>query len=110
MKKFEGFCPVRDILAQIGDKWSVLCFVALQKYGICRFRDFEKDLPDISRKVLSQTLKKLECHHLVTRTAYPEVPPRVEYELTELGKSFLPAMNGIINWALENSEALTPDA
>ena len=60
MANFEGFCPVRDILSQIGDKWSVLAMVAMQKYGVCRFRDFQKDMPDVSRKMLSQTLKRLE--------------------------------------------------
>ena len=48
MANFEGFCPVRDILSQIGDKWSVLAMVAMQKYGVCRFRDFQKDMPDVS--------------------------------------------------------------
>ena len=84
MANFEGFCPVRNILSQIGDKWSVLAMVAMQKYGVCRFRDFQ------------------------TRTVYAEVPPRVEYSLTELGESFLPALNGIIDWALTNRDALAP--
>ena len=93
MANFEGFCPVRDILSQIGDKWSVLAMVAMQKYGVCRFRDFQK---------------RLEDYRLVTRTVYAEVPPRVEYSLTELGESFLPALNGIIDWALTNRDALAP--
>ncbi|MBO5563851.1 MAG: helix-turn-helix transcriptional regulator [Bacteroidales bacterium] len=109
MAIFEGFCPVRNILSQIGDKWSVLAMVALQKYGVCRFRDFQKDMPDVSRKMLSQTLRRLEDFHLVTRTVYPEVPPRVEYRLTDLGASFQPALNGIIDWALSNRESLVPD-
>ena len=108
MANFEGFCPVRDILSQIGDKWSVLAMVAMQKYGVCRFRDFQKDMPDVSRKMLSQTLKRLEDFRLVSRTVYAEVPPRVEYSLTELGESFLPALNGIIDWALTNRDALAP--
>ena len=103
MANFEGFCPVRNILSQIGDKWSVLAMVAMQKYGVCRFRDFQ-----VSRKMLSQTLKRLEDYRLVTRTVYAEVPPRVEYSLTELGESFLPALNGIIDWALTNRDALAP--
>ena len=120
MANFEGFCPVRDILSQIGDKWSVLAMVAMQKYGVCRFRDFQKDMPDVSRKMLSQTLKRLEDFRLVSRTVYAEVPPRVEYRLTELGESFQPALltelgesfqpalNGIIDWALANRDALAP--
>jgi DNA-binding HxlR family transcriptional regulator len=106
MAKFEGFCPVRNILSQIGDKWSVLAMVALQKYGVCRFRDFQKEMPDVSRKMLSQTLRRLEEFHLVNRTVYPEVPPRVEYRLTDLRESFLPALNGIITWALANKDSL----
>ncbi|MBQ3382586.1 MAG: helix-turn-helix transcriptional regulator [Bacteroidales bacterium] len=106
MKKFESFCPVRNVLSQIGDKWSVLAMVSMQKYGVCRFRDFQKDMPDISRKMLSQTLKDLEQYNLVSRKVYPEVPPRVEYSLTELGKSFLPQMNGVINWILDNKDNL----
>lgn len=106
MKKFESFCPVRNVLSQIGDKWSVLAMVSMQKYGVCRFRDFQKDMPDISRKMLSQTLKDLEQYNLVIRKVYPEVPPRVEYSLTELGKSFLPQMNGVINWILDNKDNL----
>ena len=94
MANFEGFCPVRDILSQIGDKWSVLAMVAMQKYGVCRFRDFQKDMPEDFR--------------LVSRTVYAEVPPRVEYRLTELGESFQPALNGIIDWALANRDALAP--
>ena len=93
MANFEGFCPVRNILSQIGDKWSVLAMVAIQKYGVCRFRDFQKDMPDVSRKMLSQTLKRLEDYRLVTRTVYA---------------SFLPALNGIIDWALTNRDALAP--
>lgn len=109
MANFEGFCPVRNILSQIGDKWSVLAIVALQKFGVCRFRDFQKEMPDVSRKMLSQTLRRLEVFHLVSRTVYPEVPPRVEYRLTDLGTSFLPALNGIIEWALNNRESLMPE-
>ena len=91
MKKFESFCPVRDVLSQIGDKWSVLAMVSMQKYGVCRFRDFQKDL---------------ERYNLVSRKVYPEVPPRVEYSLTKLGESFLSPMNNVINWILDNKEIL----
>lgn len=106
MKKFESFCPVRNVLSQIGDKWSVLAMVSMQKYGVCRFRDFQKDMPDISRKMLSQTLKDLEQYNLVIRKVYPEVPPRVEYSLTKLGESFLLPMNNVINWILDNKDNL----
>ena len=108
MANFEGFCPVRNILSQIGDKWSVLAMVAIQKYGMCHYRDFQKDMPDVSRKMLSQTLKRLEDYRLVTRTVYAEVPPRVEYSLTELGASFMPALHGRIDWALTPRDALAP--
>ncbi len=106
MENFEGFCPVRNILSQIGDKWSVLAMVALQKYGVCRFRDFQKEMPDVSRKMLSQTLRRLESYNLVSRTVYPEVPPRVEYKLTDLGTSLQSPLNGIIDWAISNRDSL----
>ena len=71
--------------------------VAIQKYGVCRFRDFQKDIPDDSRKMLSQTLKRLEDFRLVSRTVYAEVPPRVEYRTTAV-RSSSPLANIFTMW------------
>lgn len=104
MKKIETFCPVRDILSQFGDKWSVLVLIFLEQNGVMRFSELSRAIPDVSQKMLTVTLRSLEGLHLVERHIYPEVPPRVEYTLTELGRSLLKPMYGMIDWALEHQE------
>lgn len=104
MKKIETFCPIRDILDRLGDKWSVLVILILEKSDVVRFSELARSLPDISQKMLTVTLRNLEEMNLVKRTIYPEVPPRVEYNLTELGVSLLPPMHSMIDWALEHKE------
>lgn len=102
MKKIGTFCPVRDILAKIGDKWTVLTLLILQQNEVVRFSELSRAIPDVSQKMLTVTLRSLEKLKLVSRTIYPEVPPRVEYTLTALGKSLLPHINSLVNWALEH--------
>ncbi|MFV0546217.1 MAG: winged helix-turn-helix transcriptional regulator [Bacteroides sp.] len=104
MKKFESFCPVRDILDRLGDKWSVLVILMLEKNDVVRFSELARSIPDISQKMLTVTLRNLEGMNLVKRTIYPEVPPRVEYSLTKLGISLLVPMHLMIDWALEHKE------
>ena len=99
-------CPARQILSTIGDKWSILILILLDTKGTVRFNELAKYLGDISSKVLSQTLKSLENDGLVTRTVYPEVPPRVEYNLTELSKTLLPHILSLSDWALENMDEI----
>ena len=81
---YTAMCPCRDLLDLLANKWSALAIGALED-GPQRFGELRRRLEGISPKVLSQTLKRLEEHDLLTRTVYPEVPARVEYELTELG-------------------------
>lgn len=104
-------CPVRNILARISDKWSLLVIYTLDKYENerVRFKELQRQIPDISQKMLTVTLRTLEEDGYVTRTIYPEVPPRVEYMLTERAKSLLPHINSLIEWALENREAIVSD-
>lgn len=99
-------CPARQILSTIGNKWSILILILLDTKGTVRFNELAKYLEDISSKVLSQALKSLENDGLVTRTVYPEVPPRVEYNLTELSKTLLPHILSLSNWALENMDEI----
>jgi DNA-binding HxlR family transcriptional regulator len=103
MMDTEFFYPIQKILSRFGDKWSVLVLLSLEKSGVIRFNELERNIPDISQKMLTATLRKLEADKLVARTVYPEVPPRVEYQLTETGKSLLPHIQGLFNWALENN-------
>lgn len=94
-------CPVRNVLARTGDKWSMLVMHELAQSEISmRFGELNKSLPDVSQKVLSQTLRRLEEDGFVTRTVYAEVPPRVEYALTERAESFMKACQPMVEWAV----------
>lgn len=90
---------IREVLDRIGDKWTVLTISTLAD-GSLRYSDLQASIPGISQRMLTQTLKHLEFDGLVTRTAYAEVPPRVEYELTALGRSLMEAATGLANWAV----------
>ena len=98
-------CPVRGVLDRIGDQWSFLVLLTL-KAGTQRFSALQRAIPDISKQMLAKTLRCLEQDGLVARQVFAEVPPRVEYQLTELGLSFLPAMEQLINWATLHREAI----
>ena len=100
-RPFDQPCPIRDVLDRIGDQWSLLVLDALEG-GTKRFNELMRALGDISKQMLSQTLKRLEEDGFVRRTVYPEVPPRVEYDLTPLGRSFLVPMRGLVVWADEH--------
>ncbi len=99
-------CPVRNVLDRVGDKWSILVISILGEAGTLRFNELSAVIGTISQKMLTVTLKTLEADGLVSRKIYPQVPPRVEYTLTPLGESLLPAMSLLVNWALENMPAI----
>lgn len=102
-------CPIRNVLARIGDKWSMLVLYTLEQGGVLRFSELRRRIPDISQKMLTSTLRTLEEDGYVTRRVYPEVPPRVEYELTVRGRSLLPCIDNLIAWAQDNMEAILLD-
>jgi Predicted transcriptional regulators len=106
--KFEvnGHCPVRDVLARLGDKWSVLVLTSLKANGKLRFSDIQRSIGDISQRMLTVTLRAMETDGIISREIYAEVPPRVEYELTELGESLYPHLRALVNWALENMDVI----
>ena len=95
-------CPVRDVLDRIGDRWSLLVILALEAGKPVRFSVLRKGIADISPRMLAHTLRRLEEDGLVSRTVYPTIPPRVEYALTSLGRSFLKPMRNLISWANDN--------
>lgn len=99
-------CPIRNILARVGDKWSLLVLYTLQHKEPLRFKQLQRELPDISQKSLTQTLRILEEDGFVHREVFAEVPPRVEYRLTERGLSFLPVIDNLIGWAAANMEQI----
>ena len=92
---------VRDVFERIGDKWSLLVIGLLQE-GPSRFTTLRQTVPGISQRMLTLTLRHLERDGLVSRTAYAEVPPRVEYALTPTGRGLLPHVVALAKWALDN--------
>ena len=102
-------CPIRNILARFSDKWSLLILYTLSRKPAMRFNSLRREIPDISQKMLSNTLRVLEEDGLVTRTVYAEVPPRVEYCVTDRARSLFPHIDSLIGWALENMPAILSD-
>lgn len=97
---------VRELLTKVGDKWSIFLILSLARLlgNRARFSELEKTIPGISQRMLTLTLRNLERDGLITREVFPEIPPRVEYELTRLGKSLLRPVQGLMNWVATNWE------
>jgi DNA-binding HxlR family transcriptional regulator len=101
-----GDCPIRDVISRLGDKWSLLALTSLNANGTMRFNELQKSIGDVSQRMLSVTLRSLEADGFVRRVIYPEVPPRVEYSLTDLGRALMPHLTGLLEWALQNMQAI----
>ena len=93
-------CPVATTVQMIGSKWKLLIMRNLLARP-WRFNELKKDLEGISQKVLTDSLRSMEADGIITRTVYPEVPPRVEYALSELGESMRPIMDAMTIWGTE---------
>ncbi len=95
---------VRELLTKVGDKWSIFLILTLAKLPDmrARFSELERAIPGVSQRMLTLTLRTLERDGLLTREMFPEVPLRVEYELTPLGRSLLRPMQGLVDWVTEN--------
>ena len=108
MKNFHptGNCPVRDVLSRLGDKWSMLVLITLSANGTMRFSDIHKTIADVSQRMLTVTLRTLESDGLIERKVYAEVPPRVEYCLTERGLSLIAHIQGLVDWALQQMSGI----
>jgi DNA-binding HxlR family transcriptional regulator len=91
-------CPIRDVLGRLGDKWTTLIVVALAG-GPHRFSQLSRAIPDISKRMLTQTLRDLERDGLITRQVFPTKPPSVEYRLATLGHSLLEPLSLLIGWS-----------
>ncbi len=98
---FSAQCPSRQVLDRIGDRWSVLVILTLAD-GSQRYGQIATAIEGVSQKMLTQTLRGLERDGLVTRTVHAEVPPRVDYELTGLGRSLLGAVGALTDWATDH--------
>ena len=111
-KKFEIFsnsptCPIRNVFDRFGDKWSVLVLMVLGTHGgMMRFGELKEVIDDITQKMLTVTLRTLEADGLVVRKYYQEIPPRVEYQLTDLGKSLVPHIESLAHWASKHVDQI----
>ncbi len=104
--EFDPNCPVRNVLCRVSDKWSLLVLYTLQMNEVLRFKDLRGAIPDISQKMLTVTLRTLEEDGFVLRKAYPTIPPKVEYSLTDRAHSFVEHLTPLIVWAKENMEQI----
>ncbi len=104
-------CPIRNVLARISGKWSLLVLYTLDRNGMSpmRFNQLRRAIPDISQKVLTTTLRTLETDGLICRKVFAEVPPRVEYSLTERALTLIPLIDSLINWAADNMADIVRD-
>jgi DNA-binding HxlR family transcriptional regulator len=96
---------ISTLLSRIGDKWTVLVVTTLGE-GSKRFNELRREIPSVSQRMLTLTLRNLERDGLVSRAVTPTIPPRVDYALTELGCSLLKPLNGLAGWAVDNVEAI----
>lgn len=98
-------CPIRDVLDRIADRWSLLVLTSLRD-GTLRFSELRRAIGDISQRMLSLTVRRLEQDGFVSRTVHPTVPPSVEYSLTDLGRSVLEPVGALVEWAKAHQEAI----
>ena len=99
-------CPVRNVVARFGNKWALLVILVLSENEPIRYNELGRKIPDISSRVLSNTLRILEADGLVDRRMYQEVPPRVEYSLTDTGRSLVPIIIKLTEWAQNNMKTI----
>lgn len=97
---------VRDVLERVADKWTMIVLDILEEHGRLRFTRVAELVGGVSQKMLTKTLRQMEADGLVTRTVFPVVPPRVEYELTDLGRELGEAFCGVWHWAERHREAV----
>jgi len=98
-------CPVRNVLDQLGDKWSVLIITALAQRPY-RFGELKREIGDISQRMLTQTLRDLQADGMIERTVFATMPPSVEYKLSPMGRSFLVPLSAMVDWAFANFGAI----
>ncbi len=102
-------CPIRNVISHITDKWSLLVLYTLEQNNVLRFNDLWRQIPDISQKMLTSTLRHLEDDGIIIREVFMEVPPRVEYRLSERGKSLMPHLDALLSWGLEHFKDIITD-
>ncbi len=102
-------CPVRNVISRLTDKWSLLVLYTLEQQKVLRFSDLWRQIPDISQKMLTKTLRHLEEDGIVVREVFMEAPPKVEYRLSERGLSLMPHLDALIGWGIEHFNDIVND-
>lgn len=100
------YCKAAPMLEWLGNKWALVVLVKISENEPVRFIELYRNIPSVSEKVLSQVLKQLTTDGIIERQLYPNVPPRVEYSLTDLGKTLLPHVEALIKWGQDNFEQI----
>lgn len=99
-------CPIRNVVARFGNKWALLIILVLSENEPIRYNEIRRIIPDISARVLAATLRTLEADGLVVREAFQEVPPRVQYSLSDTGRSLVPIIVQLTEWAQNNMKSI----
>lgn len=99
-------CPIRNVIARFGNKWAFLVLYTINENEVVRFSELCKAIPDVSSRMLSETLRVLEADGFISRKVYPVVPPKVEYRLTRLGASLIPHIVALTEWAQQNMDEI----
>ncbi len=99
-------CPIRNVIARFGNKWAFLVLYTINENEVVRFSELCRAIPDVSSRMLSETLRVLEADGFISRKIYPVVPPKVEYRLTQLGASLIPHIVALTEWAQQNMDEI----
>lgn len=100
------YCKAAPMLEWLGNEWALVVLVKISESEPVRFNELYRNIPSMSEKVLSQVLKQLTTDGIIERQLYPDVPPRVEYSITDLGRTLLPHVQALINWGRENFDKI----
>ncbi len=100
------YCKAAPMLEWLGNKWALVVLVKISENEPVRFNELYRNIPSVSEKVLSQVLKQLTTDGIIERQLYPDVPPRVEYSITDLGRTLLPHVQALIDWGRENFDRI----
>lgn len=101
-----GYCKAAPMLEWLGNKWALVVLVKISENGPVRFNELYRTIPSVSEKVLSQVLRQLVTDGIIRRKLYPDVPPRVEYSVTDFGQTLLPHVEALINWGRNNFDQI----
>lgn len=101
-----GYCKAAPMLEWLGNKWALVVLVKISENGPVRFNELYRTIPSVSEKVLSQVLRQLVTDGIIRRKLYPDVPPRVEYSVTDFGRTLLPHVEALINWGRDNFDQI----